>query len=54
MKFKAAIALCKKAKQVILLEHKTVQWIADGCALTLEHEKTKAVEDDGQMSMAED
>ena len=33
MKFKAAIALCKKAKQVILLEHKTVQWIGDGNAL---------------------
>ena len=33
MKFKAAIALCKRAKQVILLEHKSVQWIGDGSAL---------------------
>lgn len=33
MKFKAAISLCKRAKQVILLEHKSVQWIGDGSAL---------------------
>lgn len=33
MKFKAAISLCKRAKQVILLEHESVQWIGDGSAL---------------------
>ena len=38
MKFKAAIALCKRAKQVILCDHKGVQWIGDGSALYAMHD----------------
>ena len=33
MRFKAVISLCKKAKQVVLCDHKAVQWIGDGSAL---------------------
>ena len=33
MKFKNAIALCKRAKKIILCDHKGVQWIGDGSAL---------------------
>ena len=33
MKFKAVISLCKKAKQVVLCDHKGGQWIGDGAAL---------------------
>ena len=33
MRFKAVISLCKKAKQVVLCDHKGVQWIGDGAAL---------------------
>ena len=33
MRFKSVISLCKKAKQVILYDHKGVQWIGDGAAL---------------------
>ena len=33
MRFKAVISLCKKAKQVVLCDHKGIQWIGDGSAL---------------------
>lgn len=33
MRFKAVISLCKKAKQVVLCDHKGIQWIGDGAAL---------------------
>ena len=38
MRFKAVISLCKKAKQVVLCDHKGIQWIGDGAALSVKVE----------------